>query len=40
MKMPLPVNYLLVIDPCLEAQARIAHYVQGRGVLILNARTL
>lgn len=31
MNMPLPVDHLLVIDPCSETQSRIAHYAQGRG---------
>ncbi|MBX3326672.1 MAG: response regulator [Nitrospira sp.] len=31
MNTPLPVDHLLIIDPCADTQACIARYVQGRG---------
>lgn len=37
MNMPLPVDRLLIIDPCSDTQARIAHYVQGRGFSVMAA---
>ena len=35
MNMPLPADQLLIIDPSLDIQARIAHYVQGRGFSVM-----
>ena len=36
MNMPLPVDQLLVIDPCVETQSQIARYVQGRGFAVTS----
>ncbi|MBL8037723.1 MAG: response regulator [Nitrospira sp.] len=34
--MPLPVDHLLIIDPCVDTQSRIARYVQGRGFSVMS----
>jgi two-component system, cell cycle response regulator len=36
MNLPLPADHLLVIDPCLETQSRIAHYVKDRGFAVMS----
>lgn len=36
MNLPLPADHLLVIDPCLETQSRIAHYVKDRGFSVMS----
>jgi two-component system, cell cycle response regulator len=36
MNMSLPPDHLLVIDPCVDTQSRINHYVQGRSFSVIN----
>lgn len=36
MNLSLPVDHLLVIDPCSDTQSRIAHYAQDRGFSVMR----